>query len=447
MEFEFVEGDAGGGRFVATGKVLGVIQGHLTRGEVREAARLYQGCTREVTARLLEETKLASSRLRTALMEMFVLARDHEAAARCAEGVDDPGKAAGFFEAAYQFPRAAEMYQRAGDLPKAALMYEKAMDFGRAGRMYLQAGETARAAECLERAGELLDAARLHLKTGNWKQGGAILNAVPTGHADYFEASTLMAEILWRTGHRDMAVQRLAELLRALPPRAEMADSYYRFAEMLEDVGHADRAAAVLERIETLRPGFKDVRDRLAAMRRMSALPPTPAAEPAAGSPPPLDLHGTQAAAEDEVQVIDQDLEKLRDLPLLAELGHDEIRELGKLSGRLRFEAGHLVLREGSAGRGLFIVVEGEVEVVVGTTVVARLGPGEHFGEMSLLDDVAVSATVRTTAPSVLLGVPREDLLRFLYLDERAASKVYRHFARTLARRLAETNAARPAGR
>ncbi|NMC72241.1 MAG: cyclic nucleotide-binding domain-containing protein, partial [Myxococcales bacterium] len=159
----------------------------------------------------------------------------------------------------------------------------------------------------------------------------------------------------------------------------------------------------------------------------------------------PLDL-GSPAAAStapaETLQLVDPDADALRELPLFAELEHEELRALFQLCGRVVVPAGRDVLRRGEPGRGLFVVREGEVQVLgPAGAVLATLGPGQHFGEMSLLDDAPVSADVRAKTAAVLLGIPREEFLRFLYLHERVARKVYRLFAITLARRLSETSA------
>ena len=441
IEFEFTQETGGAGRFVPTGKVVGQIVAHLSKGELAAAARLYQGCGPEVTAELFRETKTSSAKLRTALLEMFVQARDFASAARCAELVDDPARAALLLETAYDFAKAAAFYEKAGDLGKAALMHEKCLDFQRAGELYLKLGDLARAADSLERSGDILGAARLYLKSGNWKRAGTILHEMPTNRGEFFEAGTMLAEILWRTGHKDLAVAKLVEVVRAFPTTPDVADLYYRLGDMFADLGRADHATVAYERVDAIRPGFRDAREKAQELRRLSQLPPAPAGEP---GPAPLELGaGADAAPSDRsLQFVDPDLEPLRDLPLFRELEHEELAELFRLSGRVTARSGQPLLQAGRPGRGLFVVREGEVEVLQAGTdrVLAVLHAGEHFGEMSLLGDTPVSADVRAKTDVVLIGIPREEFARFLYLHERVAGKVYRHFAVTLALRLSETN-------
>jgi NADH:ubiquinone reductase (H+-translocating) len=77
------------------------------------------------------------------------------------------------------------------------------------------------------------------------------------------------------------------------------------------------------------------------------------------------------------------------------------------------FEPGQVIFREGDRGDWLYVVTEGEVEVVRsvpghGEAPVRRLGVGECFGEIALVSDVARSATVRAVSATNLLAVDRE---------------------------------------
>jgi CRP-like cAMP-binding protein len=80
---------------------------------------------------------------------------------------------------------------------------------------------------------------------------------------------------------------------------------------------------------------------------------------------------------------------------------------------REHFEAGEVVFREGDRGDWLYVVLDGEVEVVrhvagQGEVTLRRLGPGECFGEIALVTDAPRSATVRSRGAVDLLAVDRE---------------------------------------
>jgi len=80
---------------------------------------------------------------------------------------------------------------------------------------------------------------------------------------------------------------------------------------------------------------------------------------------------------------------------------------------REHFEPGQVVFREGDRGDWLYVVVDGEVEVLKtipdrGETSLRTLGPGECFGEIALVSDRPRSATVRSRGNVNLLAVDRE---------------------------------------
>ena len=58
---------------------------------------------------------------------------------------------------------------------------------------------------------------------------------------------------------------------------------------------------------------------------------------------------------------------------------------------------------EGQRGARFFLIVEGEAEVMQGGTVLGRLRPGDHFGEIAILSDGPRTATVVATTPMKVL--------------------------------------------
>ena len=77
----------------------------------------------------------------------------------------------------------------------------------------------------------------------------------------------------------------------------------------------------------------------------------------------------------------------------------------------LQTPAGTPVIREGEPGDRFFVLEEGRAVVTVGGREIARLGPGDHFGEIALLRDVPRTATVMAETDLGLLALEREDFL------------------------------------
>ena len=92
-------------------------------------------------------------------------------------------------------------------------------------------------------------------------------------------------------------------------------------------------------------------------------------------------------------------------------------RQLKKLAGQTLesvHPSGEEVTAEGQFGMAFFVISSGSADVIAGERVVAQLGPGDYFGEVSMIDGKPRTATVRATADLTTVTVPRmvfEDLL------------------------------------
>jgi CRP/FNR family transcriptional regulator, cyclic AMP receptor protein len=132
---------------------------------------------------------------------------------------------------------------------------------------------------------------------------------------------------------------------------------------------------------------------------------------------------------------------ELRELGLFGAL-HDDV--LGYLTKSLEARwvgAGETIFREGDPAHDMFVVLDGEVEVLKHSRQqhdhrVAILGPKDSCGEMSLIDVQPRSATVRTLAPTRLLRVTSEDFDKLYRHDLKSYALVTLNIARDLSRRL-----------
>lgn len=122
--------------------------------------------------------------------------------------------------------------------------------------------------------------------------------------------------------------------------------------------------------------------------------------------------------------------------------------ELGWIADRAlarQLRAGELVFEQGELGDSVYVIASGEVAVEHqdeqgAQRTLAELGPAEFFGEMSLIDKVYRSATVRTRAQTQLLQLSTEDLSEFRGRFPAGYSLVVLNIARALAGRLREAN-------
>jgi CRP/FNR family transcriptional regulator, cyclic AMP receptor protein len=89
--------------------------------------------------------------------------------------------------------------------------------------------------------------------------------------------------------------------------------------------------------------------------------------------------------------------ESLRRVPLFAAVKPKELKKLGKRMTERRFAEGDTITTEGKSGLGFFVIEDGNATVSIGGRIIRTLGPGEHFGEVALIDSGLRSATIVAT--------------------------------------------------
>jgi CRP/FNR family cyclic AMP-dependent transcriptional regulator len=126
-------------------------------------------------------------------------------------------------------------------------------------------------------------------------------------------------------------------------------------------------------------------------------------------------------------------VEALKQVPLLGCLSQ---RELKRVAGRVRettFLPGMTVLTEGKMGGvGFFIVVEGEASVSVDGKEVARLQPGDHFGELGLISKSVRTATVTALTSLTCLVMASWDFQNLVKQSPNTAWKLLQHVVNLL---------------
>jgi CRP/FNR family cyclic AMP-dependent transcriptional regulator len=106
--------------------------------------------------------------------------------------------------------------------------------------------------------------------------------------------------------------------------------------------------------------------------------------------------------------------ELLRTVPIFSELREEDIASLGQLTTRRHYPKDGVVFFENETGDTLFMILSGRVKVTIlgddgKEIILSMLGPGDFFGEMSLLDDEPRSATAIAAQDTELLALARGD--------------------------------------
>jgi CRP-like cAMP-binding protein len=96
---------------------------------------------------------------------------------------------------------------------------------------------------------------------------------------------------------------------------------------------------------------------------------------------------------------------KLGNVPIFSGCSKRELSVIARAAKEVSHRAGTVIAREGERGIGLFLILEGECSVSIGGRTRAKLGPGDFFGEVALLDGGPRTATVTALTPVRLVGI------------------------------------------
>ena len=128
----------------------------------------------------------------------------------------------------------------------------------------------------------------------------------------------------------------------------------------------------------------------------------------------------------------DRRAELLGGCPLFKGIDADGLTKLAELATPVDFPAGHVIARQGEIGTGFFVIISGRVRVVRDGAVVARLGPGEFFGELSVLDQMPRNATVAAEETTSCLALASWDFDKVLLAEPALTLAILRGVARRL---------------
>ena len=104
----------------------------------------------------------------------------------------------------------------------------------------------------------------------------------------------------------------------------------------------------------------------------------------------------------------DDKIDRLEEVALLEACTRKQLRAVARIAEVVEVPTGTVLARSGTPGEEFFLILDGHARVEVSVRKRARLGPGDYFGEMSLLDGGPRSATVVAETPLRLLVISAE---------------------------------------
>ena len=90
----------------------------------------------------------------------------------------------------------------------------------------------------------------------------------------------------------------------------------------------------------------------------------------------------------------DEKLQLLRQSPFLCDLSKKDLEEVGRLVDEVDLPAGKVLMRQGDVGREFYVIIDGEVSLDRDGSFLRKMGPGEFFGDISLITERPRTATV-----------------------------------------------------
>jgi CRP-like cAMP-binding protein len=122
----------------------------------------------------------------------------------------------------------------------------------------------------------------------------------------------------------------------------------------------------------------------------------------------------------------------LAQVPLFAGLSRRHLKQIAEHADEIGFRKGEAIVEEDQPGGTFYVILEGEIKVVRGTRTIARMGPGEFFGEISLLDGGPRTATVIAETPVSAVRVFKRSFDKVVTQEPGVASQILAVVARRL---------------
>lgn len=124
--------------------------------------------------------------------------------------------------------------------------------------------------------------------------------------------------------------------------------------------------------------------------------------------------------------------ELLRKVGLFTGMTERSLAAIAAKALDLNFAAGQYIVRQGQIGTGFYLITAGRARVVRGGQVLNTLGPGDFFGELSVLDQLPRMAHVIAEEPTSTLALASWDFEKVLEQNPKITLSLLREVARRL---------------
>ncbi len=133
---------------------------------------------------------------------------------------------------------------------------------------------------------------------------------------------------------------------------------------------------------------------------------------------------------------LEEDVELLRNIPLFAKIEPSKLKLLAFTSERLTFSPGDSLFKQGDDGDALYVIMEGEADVLVdtpgGQITVATMGKNDFVGDIAVLCDVPRTATVTATSKLTTLRITKDLFFQLVCQFPQIAIEIMRELAHRL---------------
>lgn len=119
-------------------------------------------------------------------------------------------------------------------------------------------------------------------------------------------------------------------------------------------------------------------------------------------------------------------------VPLFEGLPPRHLKKLRDICKVVDYMPGHTVVKEGEPGDSFFVIVSGQAKVTSKGRTIRRILPGDHFGEIALLDGGDRTATVVTETPMRLLEIKRNAFTKLIHTEPMIAVGLLKGIARMI---------------